>query len=196
MDGRKALLLAGGLVCGLAGCTKSATVPPGAPQPPPLTAGHSAPPSPDVTITKRDALGDPKPATWVQMAALKTELATDPKRPAGEREVFAQQAKDAFAKALKSDPKYVPAYMGLGGLNEALGDRDEALASYRTAAANLDPKNVNDRVNAHVSIARVLEQGERREDALATYATATAAMPKEAALWYEMGMCYGRAKQF
>ena len=195
MDGRKAFILAGSLLCGLAGCTKSVTTPNTPPTPPPPPKAAQLTPSSDSSFIKREPLGEPKPATWVQMAALKTELATDLKRSAEEREVFAQQAKDAYAKALKGDPKYVPAYMGLGYLNEALGEREEAMANYRRAMS-LDPKNAKTQVTAYVSIARVLEQGGKRDEALATYAAATTAMPKEAALWYEMGMCYGRAKLF
>src|SRR5579859_2924479 len=131
MDGRKAIWLTSGLLIALAGCTKHVTNP-ALPQTPPPSKPIKTEPSPDAMITKRDKLGEPKPATWVQMAALKAELATDDKHTPAEHEAFAQQAKDAYAKALKADPKYVPAHMGLGGLNEALGDRDEALKNYGT----------------------------------------------------------------
>jgi tetratricopeptide (TPR) repeat protein len=190
MDRRKAVLLAGGLLCGLAGCTKTVTTPAGQV---PLATKAAVPsaPSPDAVVTKREVLGDPKPATYVQMGAVRAELAADPNRSQADREAFAQQAKDAFNKALKADPKYIPAHMALGSLNESLGVRDEALANYRTVVS-LEPKNTA----AHVACARVFEAAGQRDQAVATYAAATAAMPRDAALWFEMGMCYGRAKQF
>jgi tetratricopeptide (TPR) repeat protein len=190
MDGRKALILAVGILCGLAGCSKPITNPFSSSSPPPPPSAAQLPP-PEVKITKREDLGDPKPATWVQWGALKAEIAVDPNRPAAERELYAQQAKEAYAKALKGDAKYVPAHMGLGELNESLGDREEAVANYRTAL-KCDPKNVS----AHISIARVLEGAGKRDEALATYVIATSALPKDASLWFEMGMCRGRAKQF
>src|SRR5262249_12693910 len=157
----KAFVLAGSLLCGLAGCTKSVTTPNTPPTPPPPPKAAQVPPSSDGSFIKREPLGEPKPATWVQMAALKTELATDLKRSAEEREVFAQQAKDAYAKALKGDPKYVKAYMGLGYLHESLGERDEAMANYRMAM-RLETKDMAVHVTAYVSIARVMEQSGKR----------------------------------
>src|SRR5437879_3193315 len=120
MDSRKALLLTGGLLCGLAGCTKTVATP--GTLPPPALSKVVAPasPSPDAIVTKRDSLGDPKPDTLVQLAALRAVLAADTNRSQAERVSLAQQAKDAYGMALKTDPKYAPAHLGLGNLREAL----------------------------------------------------------------------------
>ncbi len=81
-----------------------------------------------------------KPATLVAFASLKEKAATD--SPA-EREANLDRAQSAYQQALKMDPKYVPAHLGLAWLLECRGDHKGALASYREVLklAPDDPRN-------------------------------------------------------
>ncbi|MFL5340016.1 MAG: tetratricopeptide repeat protein [Gemmataceae bacterium] len=195
MDCRKLAWLAGGVVCLLVGCTRHEPQQfvPQQPPPPPKapSASKALGNSARDDSTKDSALLDAKPVNCVAFGDYFTELASDTSRATGEREAFAQQAKQAYGRALQIDAKFVPAHIGIGTLNENMGQYEEALSSFR-AALQLDVHNIP----AYVAIGRVYERMDNRPAALATFKSALGALPKEPVLWFENGKCLGRAKDF
>lgn len=200
MEGRKVLWLGCAILCGLTGCSwfDKRDKHPGLAVSPPKSQREVRVDTPVTNVVTRDKSDkdepkqlNAKPATCVSMGDFKAQIATDASRPAGERELFGQQAKQAYRRALEQDPKYVPAWMGLGTVCESMGDKDEAINHYRTVL-KIDPKHVP----AHIGVARIYENNGQRDAAMSTYKAATAAMPRDASLWHEQGLCYGRAKQF
>jgi tetratricopeptide (TPR) repeat protein len=199
MEGRKVAWLLCGILSGMIGCSHSDTRAPGIPAPPPPPKTSSAPAANDPNLVKLDKepkeepkVLNAKPASCVKIGDFKTQMAFDTTSPrtAAEREAFAQQARQAYQRALQLDPKFVPAWLGLAVLCEGMGDRDEAMSHYRTVL-----KFESHNVSAYVGIARTYEAAGMREEAISTYDAAVAAMPREAALWHDRGMCLGRAKQ-
>jgi tetratricopeptide (TPR) repeat protein len=184
--------LASGILCLLAGCVHHDPQPfvPQQPPPPPKPPAAASPPR--ESKSKLDAtVLDAKPINCVRIGDFNAGLAADPERAPGEREHFAQLAKSAYTRALQIDPKFAPAYMGLGLLYEVMGQREEALDSYRNLL-RFEPQNQA----AILAFARMQEKMDNRAGALKTLQWAITAMPKEPAYWYEQGMCLGRAKDF
>jgi len=192
MDCRKIACLAGGVICLLAGCVHHDPQPFVPQQPPPPSKPPAAATPPRESKSKLDStVLDAKPINCVRIGDFNAGLATDSERAPGERERFAQLAKAAYQRALQIDPKFAPAYLGLGSLYEAMGQREEALDSYKNLL-RFEPQNQA----AILAYARVQEKMENRREALRTLQWAVTAMPKEPAFWYEQGMCLGRAKDF
>jgi tetratricopeptide (TPR) repeat protein len=69
--------------------------------------------------------------------------------------------------------------------------RDEARLAYQQAIS-LDPKHVP----AYQGLGRLYVEMEDSAHAVETYQKGLTAVPKEAALWYELGMCQGRRKEW
>jgi tetratricopeptide (TPR) repeat protein len=179
-------------LCLLAGCVHHDPQPfvPQQPPPPPKPPAAATPPRESKSKLDSTVL-DAKPSSCVRIGDFNAELAVDPTRAPGERERFAQLAKSAYTRALQIDPKFASAYMGLGSLYEVMGQREEALDSYKNLL-RFEPQNQP----AILAYARVQEKMDDRPGALKTLQWAVNAMPKEPAFWYEHGMCLGRAKDF
>jgi tetratricopeptide (TPR) repeat protein len=69
--------------------------------------------------------------------------------------------------------------------------RDQARLAYQQAI-QIDPKHVP----AYLGLARLYVESEDTAHAVETYQKGIKAVPKEAALWYELGMCQGRRKEW
>ncbi|HEV3145291.1 MAG TPA: tetratricopeptide repeat protein [Gemmataceae bacterium] len=148
MDGRKAFILFGGILCGLIGCTPSQTRQPNDP-----LVSSALPPKPpaqanNTPVNVRKDNVEPakelqaKPATCVAMGDLYAQCSADEKRSPQDRAQFNMKAQDAYRRALQQDPKNVPAYVGLAKVQELAGDREGALKTWQAALTKLpnDPK--------------------------------------------------------
>ncbi|MFO0846186.1 MAG: hypothetical protein U0797_28050 [Gemmataceae bacterium] len=69
--------------------------------------------------------------------------------------------------------------------------REEAKLSYQKAIET-EPKHVA----AYVSLARIQQAGEEYAAAVETYGKAIQLAPTNGALWYDLGLCQGRMKQW
>jgi tetratricopeptide (TPR) repeat protein len=142
MEGRKALILTGGILCGLMGCSHTEQrqsadplVSSAPPAKPPAVAGNTP-----VNIRK-----DPepakelqaKPATCVTMGDVFAQCAADENRTPQDRNQFSMKAQDSYRRALQMDAKFAPAYVGLAKAQEFAGDRDGALKTWQTALTKL-----------------------------------------------------------
>jgi tetratricopeptide (TPR) repeat protein len=117
-----------------AGCQHQAsTVPNAGPQP--------TKPIDPAQIKK--ANGKPKdlpPQVVTTSADFKAGEAAYPERPPEEARQIREQARQDYEKALKVNPKYVPAYQGLARLYNAMNERERAVETYQKAL-QIDPKN-------------------------------------------------------
>lgn len=163
---RRRLWLAGGLVCGLLGCSSLGQRAPDsrfpvAPPPPRQTQNSTLPSSYSQTPRKPKDEPSPvllaKPSSCVSIADFYAQCAADENRNEGERQKFAHEARKTYRRALQQDPKYLPAFLGLGRLAESLDEREEAIAVY------------NEALTHH---------------------------PKEATIWFERGVCLSRMKRY
>jgi tetratricopeptide (TPR) repeat protein len=111
--------------------------------------------------------------------------AADENRPEAERQRFATEARKTYRRALQQDPKYLPAYIGLGRLAESLGERDEAVAIYNEALTH-HSKDASVWFERGVSLSRM----KRYEDALASYQRASQIEPKNKTYNISAGYMY------
>jgi tetratricopeptide (TPR) repeat protein len=121
MDGLRTYCLAFGLLCGGLGCVHQ------------VEETRTLGPSPEKEVAKQDALPkrQPKAATCVAMATFREQLAADPKYGSTERERLHEEARAAYNQALRIDPKYIPAYIGLAKLYVTIGDNARAVETYQ-----------------------------------------------------------------
>jgi tetratricopeptide (TPR) repeat protein len=157
MDGRTGLcLLFAGCVSGclpghlLPGSSQSSGQ--GSMVAPPSPLGDSALP-----ITRDGTPKELKPATLVSLGAFREQMAEQLAKNPADRERVMNEARIAYAQAIKSDPKYVPAYIGM---------------------------------------ARHWEKVDQHEKAVHTYQEALKLAPRESGLWFEVGMCHARHREW
>lgn len=165
---RRRLWLAGGLVFGLLGCSSVNRTPENrfAPPPPPRQTSY---PTTSAQTTRKpkeepSKVLQAKPSTCVSMAEFYANCATDANRPDAERQRFAEQARTTYRRALQQDPKYLPAFLGLGRLAERLDEREEAVAVYNEALTH-HSNEATLWFERGVSLSRM----RRFDDALASY---------------------------
>ena len=142
MEGRKAIILAGGIICGLIGCTH--TEPRQSADPLVSAAPPAKPPAvgSNTPINIRKEPEPPKeaqvkPATAVTWGDVLAQCAADENRSPQERNQYSSKAQDSYRRALQLDAKFVPAYIGLAKAQEFAGDRDGALKTWQTALTKL-----------------------------------------------------------
>jgi Tfp pilus assembly protein PilF len=74
-----------------------------------------------------------KPETYVSMGNLADVAANEEGHTPAERDSLRLQARQAYEKALKVDPKFAPAYVAMGESYMIGGDRDQAQAWFKKA---------------------------------------------------------------
>ncbi len=139
MDGRWKLLLAGGLLAGLAGCKSTPAQPeplptvttslPPAPGPTPPSSPPTAKATSKAAVFQADSAeegqkdGPLAPATLITFANTCVDaVAGDPLKPAAEREQMLSRARELYQQALARDPKNVDALLGLGQMYHVSGE--------------------------------------------------------------------------
>ncbi|HET6573106.1 MAG TPA: tetratricopeptide repeat protein [Fimbriiglobus sp.] len=147
MDGRWSMWVCAGLIAGAVGC-KSTGVPTAAP-----AAGNQAkpslleqafggsprfnpqaPPAPELPIPEaRNPDEPPKPEFWCLLAAAEVESAYMEGRPAVDRDRLLDSARQKYQRALKTEPHYKGAMVGLAELYAKTGNKDRAVATFREA---------------------------------------------------------------
>ncbi|HWG43181.1 MAG TPA: tetratricopeptide repeat protein [Gemmataceae bacterium] len=138
MDCRGSLGLALCLLSGAAGCqhqvtslspTSATPVPKQeAPDPSQIKKASSLPPK------------EPPPAVLVSWGDFKAGEAFAPEIPPGRQQQIRDAARQDYERALKTDPKNVPAYQGLARLDTAMRNHTHAIQTYQTAL-QMAPKN-------------------------------------------------------
>jgi tetratricopeptide (TPR) repeat protein len=76
----------------------------------------------------------PEASTCAAYGSFREGEATAPHTPPEQRVPMLNQARAAFEVAIKTDPGYLPAYLGLARVFSALGDEARAQATYEKAA--------------------------------------------------------------
>lgn len=194
MKGRRFALLAGGLIVGAIGCNRNEVRPSGEPAAMTAAKGKTPPaaqaePPPQMA---RDDGGKPpapmKTSTLVAMADFKAQMALDPERNSGERSLFADQARSAYQQALKQDPNYTPALIGMAKFTELNGDRDTALGMYQ-AVLKKEPKNAL----AHFEKGMCLARGQQWPAAIDSLQTASTLDPQNTQYSRWVGFALARA---
>lgn len=112
MDCRKGLLFCLGILVPLSGCVREIR-PEGAEK-----AGEE--------IAK-------KPETYVAFADFRAAASFAPETPAETRQVYREEAKASYLKAISINPKHVPAYLSLGRLQQGSDELAAALVTYQKA---------------------------------------------------------------
>jgi len=139
MDCRKTLCAAAWLFCAVAGCTPNKLMPvwPGGDA---LTSDAYKPPKMAGEPEEYEPVKELKPKTLVAMAAFREQMAAEVAKTPAQREFLLEDARKSYQRALKEDPKYLPAHIGLARHWEAAGQHDRAMTSYE-AALKLAPKD-------------------------------------------------------
>ncbi|HTU22185.1 MAG TPA: tetratricopeptide repeat protein, partial [Gemmataceae bacterium] len=83
---------------------------------------------------------DPPPLVWASLADFKAGEACDAAVSMDRRQYLRDEARADYQKALKIDPKCVPAYQGLARLYSALHDTPLAIETYQNAL-KISPNN-------------------------------------------------------
>jgi len=142
MDCRHSLLglfMVGMLVgCNGRGGGSGGAITPGAIGKAPTTPTAPSGPSgkPEQAIARRN----PTPETVVSFGNLRLQQASDPDRPAPEKQHCYEEARKAFQEAIRIDPKHLPAHKGLAQVYLGVNDQERAVAAYRKAL-ELAPKD-------------------------------------------------------
>jgi tetratricopeptide (TPR) repeat protein len=203
MDGRWKLLLAGGLVAGLAGCKSTPKEPPAFPVPAPTAPAAPTPPTAkapgkaavfaadpaDETVKKDGPLA---PATLVTFAnAWVDALARDPNRPAADREQLLTRAREFYQQALARDPKNVDALLGLGQMYHISGET----AGVQEVERRLKAEHPKD---AKVWAWMAVRQGQAKQwdAAIASYHTAAKLDPDNRVYRTHLGFTLARAGRY
>ena len=99
-------------------------------------------PPPDASQLKQASKPrkDPPPSVLVKFGDFKAGEAFAPDIPRERQQSIRQAARDEYERALKIDPKYLPAYQGLARLYTATQDHPRAVETYQKAL-QLAPKN-------------------------------------------------------
>ena len=138
MDSRGVMRLCGLLLL-TAGCQHQTM---SVPSPGPMSPSARPPQAIDPASIKK-ALAKPKelpPQVLVKYADFKAGEAFNPKSKPAAQQQLREQASQDYERAIKSNPKYVPAYQGLARLCVAMGDGERAVEIYQKAL-RIDAKN-------------------------------------------------------
>lgn len=122
-----------------AGCQSQPTT---VPHPAPLSASVGPAQTIDPTLIKK-ATGKPKdlpPQVLTSSADFRVGEAANPKKTPEEAQLIREQARLDYEKAIKLNPKYVPAYQGLARLYNAMNERERVVETYQRAL-QIDGKN-------------------------------------------------------
>src|SRR5688500_6249953 len=122
MGGRWKLWLAGGVLCGVFGCTKSHTRPDG--------EGPLAAKRVEVSVSDDSPV---RPETLIAMAEVRVSAAEDPNKPNRDRDFLRTDARKTYQQVLERVPGHMGAVSGLARVHAALGERDRAVDVYRQA---------------------------------------------------------------
>lgn len=169
MDGRISLgILATGLMIGIAGCVTTQTSTN-------VAAPDKNPPAAAVSANGNTTVIKPDDTPWPKQ---------DPSRkhdplPATELAFGRMKENEADAVQLKNNPE-AQAHL-----------RDEARKAYQQAL-KIDPHNLD----AQRHLGRLYVKMGDTDRALETYKKAMANHAKQSGLWYDMGLCYTRRKDF
>jgi tetratricopeptide (TPR) repeat protein len=98
-----------------------------------------------------------------------------------------EEAVAAFQDALRGDPAFSSAYLGLGVAYSGLGRHDAAVDALQQAI-RLRPRQAE----AHYNLGVALQRAGRLEDAAPPLQKAVALEPDYAAAWYNLGWTYAR----
>lgn len=180
MDCRLTLLAAFGLACGTCGC-----------QSPMGLLGKSEAGKDGLPGMFSDGFpskGQLKASTCVTFGNLREQTAAEPGRSRTEREALLEHARQAYQKAIDTDPNYLPAYLALARHYEINRDRERALATYEKAL-KVAPKNASLHYDLGMHHARLKEW----EPALASMRKATELEPDNRVYLKGLGLCLARA---
>jgi hypothetical protein len=141
MEGRGALRLGVCLLIAAAGCQHQEwTVPNSSPG----SSAGTAPAIPAPGQVKKSPAKSKElpPPVWVANGDFKVAEAFHPKTEPDRRQAICELARADYEKALKADPKCVPAYQGLARLYSGMHDLPLAIETYQKAL-KLAPKNAS-----------------------------------------------------
>lgn len=179
MDCRRTWCVIAVFLAGVAGCDmKSFPLWPSSPPGLAAKTPDGMPPRPEEL---EEAPKELKPATLVAMGAVKEQRAAET-TDAQEKESCRAAAFQTYHKALEKDPKYIPAHAALARWHESAGNHDKAVATYREAIQTVSQPGSFD------SFVRLFE--------LPGSQTNKRPAAPERTLWYELGMCHARAKEW
>ena len=140
MDCRKPVFWSLALLGGLAGCTTTGTNTPATPTPAAPTIVNPTPQQLsqiDPSLIKKES-DQPKKAPTAKMCVLWANFAAEEARGMDSSSVEANDARDrarkAYQQAIKIDPNYLDAYLGLAKLYLVLDDDEHAIATLTTAS--------------------------------------------------------------
>lgn len=139
MDGRGTWRLSVLLLMTAAGCQHQVMT---VPSPGSTFPGNNVPPPPDRSQIKpaKPKLKELPPLVWVKHGDFQAGEAAAADIDPGRRQELREQARGDYKKALKIDPKCLPAYQGLARLYLAMHDAPLAIETYRKAL-KVAPKN-------------------------------------------------------
>lgn len=83
---------------------------------------------------------DFSPAGLVSIGDFRTLTARDPNVSSADKQYFREQGRKVYQRAIKLDPKFLAAYVGLGRLYQDLQEHERAVATYRAGLKEL-PKS-------------------------------------------------------
>jgi tetratricopeptide (TPR) repeat protein len=135
MDCRSALFFLPFLSALLAGCQPSQVLPfwPVDHNAEIAKAAEAAQTASAVEPISKEPVKEMMPATLVAMAAFRDQTANEVARTDGQKQALHEAAVAAYEKALKADPKFLPAQVGLARHWESLDQHERALACYGKA---------------------------------------------------------------
>ncbi|MBL8794228.1 MAG: tetratricopeptide repeat protein [Planctomycetia bacterium] len=189
MDCRQTLCAAALLVSAAAGCTPNKLMPvwPGADSPPTVGRPVRTPGEPE----EYQPVKELKPKTLVAMAHFREQMAAEVAKTPAQREFLMEEARTAFLRALKEDPNYLPAHIGLARHWEANGQHERAMTSYE-AALKLAPKDAG----LCYEVGMVQARHKEWKPALERLQQATASDPENRQLASSYALALARAERF
>ncbi|HEX3148781.1 MAG TPA: hypothetical protein VHR66_11900 [Gemmataceae bacterium] len=190
MDGRWKLALASTMLAGLVGCTT--TPKPMVEAPPPIPAGKNSVYVPEPTDDNDKKEGPLAASTKLTFAASWVDaVATDPTKPAAERERLLSQSRQVYQEVLAQDPKNIEALIGIGEMYQVTGETDR-MNEVLVRATKLHPGNA--KVWAWVAVKR--SQAKEWDMACDAYARAVKVDPENRMYRIHMGFTLARSGRY
>lgn len=142
-----------------------------------VVTGNPLPPGPPAKPKKEPPKRMPRADTCAALGDYRAELAVSPGQTPASRDMLRDQARRSYRQAIKLDPNCREAYLGLAKLYQDTGKLDRALATYEEGL-------------------KALSQDAGLWEKLHGFFDDPRARCKDGSLWFEMGMCQARKKDW
>jgi tetratricopeptide (TPR) repeat protein len=186
MDCRRTTCVTAALLCAVVGC-----VTPNGPNGAGVKSDSTISEAAKAAAEPREVVKQLNPDTLVSYGALQEQIAAEMNLTPQEKERYLEDARQAYQRAIDTDPKFIPAYMAMGRLFESTERHDRAMVFFEKA---LKVNGKDPQLWAEVGM--VYARNKQWEPALRVLKKAVELDPDRKAIVRNYGMCLARAGHY